>query len=203
MRANTARVISCRGRIRHQVCLRGGHRPCNCWVPMYHHGTRLQEAEGSGSVRQVHPTISQPPVCVCLQHACFGQLNSPPAISDLAPSWKMHHGKGISAESNLISVSSWQDFYSGAVSAKLVSLSVLSSRIIGLILSKGDLNYKSFKDMYNKPLKTTVTSQTKEIPFLFLFLHLDCVKWGPDQTLESIELLDSLNKHLSRCCLED
>ena len=115
----------------------------------------------------------------------------------------MHHGKGISAESNLISVSSWQDFYSGAVSAKLVSLSVLSSRIIGLILSKGDLNYKSFKDMYNKPFKTTVTSQTKEIPFLFLFLHLDCVKWGPDQTLISIELLDSLNKHLKRCCLED
>ena len=115
----------------------------------------------------------------------------------------MHHGKGISAESNLISVSSWQDFYSGAVSAKLVSLSVLSSRIIGLILSKGDLNYKSFKDMYDTLFKTTVTSQTKEIPFLFLFLHLDCVKWGPDQTLESIELLDSLNKHLSRCCLED
>ena len=57
--------------------------------------------------------------------------------------------------------------------------------------------------MYDTPFKTTVTSQTKEIPFLFLFLHLDCVKWGPDQTLESIELLDSLNKHLSRCCLED
>ena len=67
-RANTAQVISCRGRIRHQVCLRGGHRPCNCWVSSPyvppHHQAAGSGGVRKGSVRMVHPTISQSPVCV-------------------------------------------------------------------------------------------------------------------------------------------
>ena len=70
--SSPTQVISCRGRIRHQVCLRGGHRPCNCWVSSPYVPPRHQAA-GSGGVRISArgspnyfpaPRVCVPPTCV-------------------------------------------------------------------------------------------------------------------------------------------